>query len=151
MNCNCRVWSVSVPGALLRPPVVGEECNIDVRGRHNLGPTGERNIKLVLYSAVYLALLPPPLYPHPIASNEEITSSLDICLTILEDESWGNHWSCWGWGGGSKEVCWTTMWQMRYCRNETKGPEIGAFYIDKPKIVFWKPVWVYSLLPPEQM
>lgn len=90
-----------MPGALLRLPVVGEECNIDVRGRHNLRPTGERNIKLVLYSAVYLALLPPPLYPHPIASNEEITSSLDICLTVLKDESWGNHWSC-RMGGGSR-------------------------------------------------
>lgn len=97
-----------MPGALLRLPVVGEECNIDVRGRHNLRPTGERNIKLVLYSAVYLALLPPPLYPHPIASNEEITSSLDICLTVLKDESWGNHWSC-RMGGGVEEVCWTTI------------------------------------------
>lgn len=124
MNCNCRVWSVSVPGALLRQPVVGEECNIDVRDRHNLRPTGERNIKPLLYSAAYLALLSatPQLYPHAVASNEEITSSLDICLTVLEDKSWGNHWSCWGWGEQRRSVglqydTWDTT------ERKQKGPE----------------------------
>lgn len=38
--------------------------------------------------------------------------------------------------GGVKGLFWTTIWRMRYCRNETKSQEIGAFYMDNPKIAF---------------
>lgn len=31
--------------------------------------------------------------------------------------------------GGVKEVCWTTMWEKRYCRNEIKIPEIRPFCV----------------------
>lgn len=37
--------------------------------------------------------------------------------------------------GGLKEVCWTTMWEKRYWRNEIRIPEIRLFYVTQSSAI----------------